>query len=178
MKKILPFLLMAFVGLFAYSCDDKDDVVVQGQDNDTFSRMKDVTGSFTSTNTYAFTQGISIQNTDVVLVYRWAGNAWQQIPKTVHLANSGTMPTGRVFDYNFVFDSQNVQIRIDDQNFNLSTEITSTEISQYLNQQKFRIVLVPADPAGKKASVDYADYNAVVKYYNLNESKVVNTKAN
>ena len=174
MKKILPFLFLAFVSLFIFSCDNKDD-----SDSDTYSRMRDITGSFTNGNGYAFTQGININQTDVVLVYRAAGNAWQQIPKSVYLPNSGTLPTNRVFDYNFVFDSQNVQIRIDDQNFDLGTQMTSAETTDYLNNQRFRLVLVPAQ-SSKNATggVDYSDYNAVVKYYNLDETKVKTTKVN
>ncbi|MCJ7934561.1 MAG: hypothetical protein MUW56_13255 [Chryseobacterium sp.] len=179
MKKILPFILLSGIGFLAYSCDNKDDVVVQ---NTVDSQMKDVTGTFNSGNTYAFKQGIKINSTDVVLVYRDAGGAWQQIPKSVYLADVPNMPTNRVFDYNFVFDSQNVQIRIDDANFNLATGMTSTEAGQYLNNQRFRIVLLPANPGNnlKTATppVDYSDYNAVVKYYNLNDSNVSSTRVN
>ncbi|MCT2562934.1 hypothetical protein [Chryseobacterium herbae] len=171
MKKILPFLFLAFASLFIFSC--KDD-----SDSDTYSRMRDVTGSFTNGNGYAFTQGIDINQTDVVLVYRAAGNAWQQIPKSIYLPNSGTLPTNRVFDYNFVFDSQNVQIRIDDQNFDLGTQMTQAEATSYLSNQRFRLVLVPAEATKNASSVDYSDYNAVVKYYHLDETKVPTTKVN
>lgn len=175
MKKIIPFLLLAFATLFVYSCDNKDDVVGDG---DTYSRMRDITGSLTNANGYAFTQGINIEATDVVLVYRAAGNAWQQIPKSVYLPNVTGMPTNRVFDYNFVFDSQNVQIRVDDENFDLDTQVTPTERADYLNNQRFRIVLVPASASKNAATVDTSDYNAVVKYYNLDETKVKTTKVN
>ncbi|MGG5208787.1 hypothetical protein ACQWU4_07545 [Chryseobacterium sp. MIQD13] len=176
MKKILLFLFLGAVGFTAYSCDNNDDVV-QGQDYDTISQMKDITGTFSSNGNYTISQGLNIPSTDVVLVYRLvAGNVWQQIPKSVYLPNVANKPTNRVFDYNFVFNSQNVEIRIDDENFNLPTDLTSEEIGTYLNNQTFRIVLVPASSTGiggaKKASVDYSDYNAVVKYYNLDESKV------
>lgn len=178
MKKFLPILLLAFVSLFIFSCDNDDDVV-QGQDSDTVAVMKDVTGSFTNANNYAFSESYSIESTDVVLVYKNVGNAWQLIPKMVYIPDVAGMPTNREFQYNFVFNSQNVQIRVDDQNFNLSTGLNPTEIGQYLSNQTFRIVLVPAN-AGKtsKANVDYNDYNAVVKYYNLNDSNVTNTKVN
>ena len=174
MKKFLPILLLAFVGLFIFSCDDdnNDNFV----DHDTYSQMKDVTGSFTSGNSYAFTQGINIHSTDVVLVYKNVGNAWQAIPKMVYLPDAPSMPTNREFQYNYVFDSQNVQIRIDNANFNLLS-MSSTEVGNYLNNQTFRIVLVPAS-AGKNAAVDLKDYNSAVKYYNLDESKVVKTKVN
>lgn len=174
MKKFLPVLLLAFVSLFIFSCDDNSNDNAPYQDNDTYSQMRDVTGNFTAANSYAFTQGINIQSTDVVLVYRYLGDSWQLIPKMMYLPNATGMPTGREFQYNFVFDSQTVQISIDDENFNLSTGLTSAEATQYLNNQKFRIVLVPASSG--KTNIDYSDYNAVVKYYNLDDSKVIETK--
>ncbi|MCW3161992.1 hypothetical protein [Chryseobacterium oryctis] len=176
MKKILPIFLLAFVGLFLFSCDnnDNDNFV----DSDTYSKMRDVTGSFTNANSYAFSQGINIQSTDVVLVYRSLGDAWQLIPKDQYIPNVTGMPTGRVFNYNYVFDSQEVQIRIDDPSFDLSTELTSSEKNQYLNNQKFRIVLVPASASKNANGVDTSDYNAVIKYYGLDDSKVPVTKAN
>ncbi|MGC5745336.1 hypothetical protein [Chryseobacterium sp. NFX27] len=184
MKKILLFLFLGAVGFTAYSCDNDDDVV-QTVDYDTISQMKDITGTFSSNGNYTISQGLDIPTTDVVLVYRLAaGNVWQQIPKAVYLPDVTGKPTNRVFDYNFVFNTQKVEIRIDDENFNLPTDLTSGEITAYLNNQTFRIVLVPASGSGvggaknKQASVDYSDYNAVVKYYNLDESKVQVLKAN
>jgi hypothetical protein len=174
MKKFLPILLLAFVSLFIFSCDDNNDN--NFVDHDTYPQMRDVTGTFNSGNNYAFSQGINIQSTDVVLVYRYLGQAWQLVPKMMYLPDSAGMPTNREFQYNFVFDSQNVQIRIDDQNFNLATGLTTAEAFSYLLDQKFRIVLVPAS-ANKNASVNYEDYNSVIKYYNLDDSKVINIKA-
>lgn len=178
MKKILLFLFLGAVGFTAYSCDNDDDVV-QGVDYDTIAQMKDITGTFSSTGNYTVSQGLNIPSTDVVLVYRLDNtNLWQQIPKSIYLPNVAGKPTNRVFDYNFVFNASNVEIRIDDNNFTLPTDLTSAEITQYLNNQTFRIVLVPANATGvggaksKQAPVDYSDYNAVVKYYNLDESKV------
>lgn len=180
MKKFLPILMLAFVSLFIYSCDDNDDVV-QVEDQDTIAQMRDVTGTFNTNNNFAITQGIDIFNTDVVLVYKDVGNAWQLIPKMVYIPDSPNLPTGREFQYNFVFDSQDVEIRIDDQNFNLSTGLSPTENSEYLTNQTFRIVLVPAN-ASKNANasqpVNFEDYNAVIKYYNLDESKIIKTKVN
>ncbi|KXH82792.1 hypothetical protein [Chryseobacterium kwangjuense] len=184
MKKILLFLFLGAVGFTAYSCDNDDDVI-QTVDYDTIAQMADITGSFSSTGNYTISQGLDIPNTYVVLVYRLSsGNVWQQIPKSVYLPDVAGKPTNRVFDYNFVFNSQNVEIRIDDENFTLPTDLTSGEISTYLSNQTFRIVLVPANTSGiggaksKQAAVDYSDYNAVVKYYNLDESKVKSTKVN
>lgn len=164
MKKFLPMLLLAFVSLFIFSCKDDEDF-------DTYSKVADVTGSFNNGNSYAFTQGIDIQGTDVVLVYRWLGDSWQQIPKMMYLSNN------REFQYNFVFDTKNVQIRVDDENFDLAT-FNASEATQYLNSQRFRIVLVPASAAKGVSTVDTSDYNAVIKYYNLNDSNVKNVKVN
>lgn len=176
MKKILPLILLAGVGFLTYSCDNSnsDPVVVNpGKDNDTFPIMKDLTGTFTA-DKYVLNADIDILTTDVVLVYRKVGSAWQQIPKTVYV-DAANSASPRRFDYNFVFDNKTVQIRIDDPNFNLGS-MSSAEANNYLINQTFRIVLVPADPAKKTAkttnSVDFGDYNAVVKYYNIDESKI------
>lgn len=169
MKKYFTFILIAIFSLAIVSCDDRNDNVNQ-QDNDTYPVMKDVTGSFSSGNSFAFTQGINIPSTDVVLVYRNVGDAWQFIPKAVYLPNVGNLPTGREFDYNFVFDSQNVQIRVDDANFNLTTEISPAEVNQYLTNQNFRIVLIPASQS-KNTQVDYTDYNSVINFYKIKEQQ-------
>jgi hypothetical protein len=47
MKKFLPILIMAFVSLFIFSCDNNDNTVGDG---DTYPKMRDVTGSFTYAN--------------------------------------------------------------------------------------------------------------------------------
>lgn len=177
MKKILPLILLAGVGFLTYSCDNSNDdpvVVNPGKDYDTFPVMFDAPGTFSAANNYSLIADISIESTDVVLVYRRAGDAWQQIPKTVYVDPS-TSVSPRKFDYNFVFSNKAVQVRIENQNFNLST-LNSDQANDFLNNQTFRVVLVPADPIKKTAkssnSVDLSDYNAVVKYYNLDESKI------
>ncbi|WP_294284352.1 hypothetical protein [uncultured Chryseobacterium sp.] len=170
MKKILPILVLAFVSLFIFSCDNNNDNVGDG---DTYPKMRDVSGSFTNANSFSFTVPINIQSTDVVLVYRRdpaASNAWQLIPKTYYLSG------GREIDYNALFSSQNLEIYTE-ANFDQTT-LSSSEASQYLNNQTFRVVLVPASPAKGTTTVDTSDYNAVIKYYNLDESKVVTVKAN
>ncbi|UEQ75692.1 hypothetical protein [Chryseobacterium arthrosphaerae] len=179
MKKILPFILLAGIGFLAYSCDNNDDVVVQNPvDSDTLPVMKDVNVSLNSSNNYAHVELLNLQSTDVVLVYRkdpTASNAWQLVPKTYYLANN------RELEYNFLFNSQKVEIFTEGVD---PATLTSAEAGTYLNNQTFRIVLVYANAgkaaAGKnaKANVDYSDYNAVVKYYNLDESKVKTVNVN
>lgn len=175
MKKFLPILLLAFVSLFIFSCDNSDDNYV---DSDTVAVMKDATGTFTSADGYKLLMDINIQATDVVLVYRRdpnANNAWQLIPKTYYLSG------GRELDYNFLFSNKLVEIYTD--RIDYST-LSNSERTDFLNNQTFRVVLVPANATGKNAKnakaagVDYKDYNAVIKYYNLNDSNVTNTKVN
>ncbi|WP_347219961.1 hypothetical protein [Chryseobacterium sp.] len=179
MKKILPLILLAGVGFLTYSCDNSNDdpvVVNPGQDSDTLPVMKDVNVSLNSSNNFAHIELLNLQSTDVVLVYRKdpaSGNAWQLVPKTYYLANN------RELEYNFLFNSQQVEIFTEGVN---PATLSSSEAGTYLNNQTFRIVLVYAN-AGKsaakaKANVDYNDYNAVVKYYNLDESKVQTVNVN
>ncbi|WP_027380308.1 hypothetical protein [Chryseobacterium daeguense] len=175
MKKFLPILLLAFVSLFIFSCDD-DDNNNNFVDHDTYSQMRDATGTFSSSNSYTLSMDINILNTDVVLVYRKVGGYWESIPKTYYLDNVTVPATGRELDYSFDFNTQEVNIRTS-ANFNQST-MSSAEANQYLNNQTFRVVLVPASAAKNTASVDTSDYNAVVKYYNLDESKIKTIKIN
>ena len=170
MKKYFTLMFLAiFGGLLMMSCD-RTDTVVPVEDNDTYPIMKDVTGTFTSGNYYTLNQPINIASSDVVLVYRnFKSNTnstavWQLIPKTYYLND------GKELDYNFLFDANNIEIYTE-ANFDQTT-MTNEEKSAYLNNQTFRIVLVPASRANRTASkVNFEDYNAVVKYYNLKEPK-------
>ena len=57
-------------------------------------------------------------------------------------------------------------------NFDMVAQDTTFKNS-YLNNQKFRIVIVPASfGARNSSSVNYDDYNAVIKYYKIDDSKV------
>src|SRR5690606_14460347 len=160
MKKFFTIMLLAVFAFVAFSCEDRNDDI----DNDTYAVMTDVTGSFNAANNYTLDQGINIAATDVVLVYRNrnSGNggttAWQLIPKTEF------MGSGRELDYNFLFDAQNVEIYTE-ANFDQAT-LTGAEANTYLNNQRFRIVLVPASQ-GKNANVDFSDYNAVLRHFQI-----------
>ncbi len=161
MKKLLTLTLLAAFGFTAVSCDDRNDDVVA---TDTYSKMRDISGSLNSANSYTISQGIDIAQTDVVLVYRDINSntnltaVWQLLPKTEFLSG------GRELDYNFLFDTQNIEI-YSEANFDQSL-MTSAEAAQYLTNQRFRIVLVPAS-ATKTAPVNYEDYQSVIKYYNI-----------
>lgn len=183
MRKFFPIVMLAFVSLFTYSCDNNDDVVVDNTQQYEYPQMKDFTGNLNSSNNFTLTVPIGIPTTDVVLVYRNVGSGtgtnavWQLIPKTYYLDNNVSFPANRELDYNFDFTTVDVQIT-SRANFNQSTQMTVTETNSYLNNQMFRVVLIPT-VAGKNANtVDYNDYKAVVKYFNLNDSNVSLTKVN
>ncbi|MGO4708090.1 hypothetical protein AB4Y90_03015 [Chryseobacterium sp. 2TAF14] len=168
MKKIIPFIMLAFVSVFTVSCDNDDDV--QYVDNDTIAGVIEITRNFqynSSTDQYFINQSISMLDSDMALVYRLkdtsgTNDVWEQIPKTVYFSN------GNEIDYDFDFTKNDVQIYIG-ANYDIATT------PQFLNNQTFRIVLVPADFLNKNATppVDYSDYNAVIKYFKINDSKVI-----
>lgn len=160
MKNYFTILLLAIFGFTALNCTDRNDNLVG--DGDTFPMMKDVTGSFNSANNFTVSQGIAISSTDVVLVYRQSGTdngnpIWQQIPRTLFL-NEGEL------DYDFDFTKNDVLIKAGG-TINFATQ-TPVFVNAYLNNQRFRIVLVPASQ-GKNANLDYSDYKSVIKYYNI-----------
>ncbi len=172
MKK---YFLLALLGLFSFgalaSCDDRNNDVIT-QDNDTYSVVLDLNNvNFVkgNNNQYSISRNFTspLFSTDVVLMYRKAGTAsdgspvWQQIPRTVYLSS------GRELDYDFDFSKNDIKIYADG-NYDISTT------PEYLNAQTFRVVLVPTSQGSKNANVDYSDYNSVIKFYNIDDSKVRN----
>lgn len=160
---------MAIFSVVAVSCDDRnDDVIVQG--TDTYPVVLDINNVNFSNNAqsgYFITRSFTkpLPSTDVVLIYRKIGTAsdgspvWQSIPRTFYLAN------GDEFDYDFDFTKNDIMIYASG-----TYDISTTP--QYLNGQTFRVVLVPASSGNKNANVDYSDYNSVVRYFNIDDSKV------
>jgi len=163
MKKYFTILLLAIFGFVAVSCNDRDDNKYVG-DGDTYPVMADITGSFNNTNDYTISQGITINSTNVVLVYRQSGSSngnaiWQQIPRTLFL-DEGEL------DYDFDFTKDDVLLKAGG-TIGFAQQ-TNAFKDAYLNNQRFRIVLVPASsPTNKNANLDYSDYNSVIKFYNI-----------
>lgn len=164
MKKyfLLAALSFATLGTVA-SCDNSISNPVNDVDSDTYSVAYDNTGTFTKAGSYAltFTFPKPIYNSDVVLVYRLKSivngqKVWEQIPKTIY-SNAGEL------DYDFDFTTKDVQI-FTKGNYDISTT------PEYLTNQTFRIVVVPAD-LGKSASAAAASYETVSRVANV---KVVN----
>lgn len=166
MKKLLSFLMIAVLGFLFVSCtdDSRDDI-----DSDTYSVVYDVTANFQNTNgRYVISRSFNnaIPSTDVILVYRKSGvdgnnNVWQQIPRTLFL-------TEGELDYDFDFTRSDVAIYAGG-NVDISAQTAAWQ-NMYINNQTFRVVIVPA--AAGKANINYSNYEEVIKYYNIDDTKV------
>lgn len=172
MKKYLSLLLLGLFSMVLFSCDNNDNNNTGG-DGDTYSVIYDITDNFAldnDVNAYAISRTFNqaIPSSDVVLVYRQSSktsdgrNVWKLIPQTLYI-NEGEL------DYSFDFTTKDVYITADG-TMDFKTETTAFWNS-YLNNQTFRIVIVPAS-VGKNANVNYEDYNSVISHYNINDSKV------
>ena len=170
MKKILT--LFAVVGLFAFSgCSDDDNNYT---DYDTISEvfeLQNINFSYNATDGYFIYQRLDpvLFEDDVILIYRLTGTinantpVWQLIPRTIYPYPNTT----RELDYDFDFSREDFNIYAGG-NYDLALT------PSFLNNQTFRIVIVPGSPNGSAKSVkpDYSDYNAVIKKYNIDDSNV------
>ncbi len=171
MKKLLFLLSMSILAITVFSCRSNDNNV----DNDTYPVALNIQENFQnstgSTANYlygihkSFTQPLGAN--DVVLIYRQDSSSgtsvWKLLPKSYYF-------TQGVLDYHFDFTRNDIQIYAD-ANFDMNA-MDSNFKNTYLNNQVFRVVLIPA--SGKNASIKYDDYDAVIKYYKIDESKIQN----
>jgi hypothetical protein len=98
---------------------------------------------------------------DVILIYRLAGTLnsstpiWQLIPRTLYL-------TQGELDYDFDFTKEDFTIFARG-TYNLATT------PQYLNNQTFRIVILPGSFS---STVNVSNYNAVMSALNIKENGI------
>lgn len=170
MKKIL-LLFTALGALTLTSCSNDDDVIVSG--SDTISEVFEVNNVFfTEAGNYSITVPLDpvILNNDVVLVYRLTGkdefgnDVWSLTPNIVYT------PSGEA-RYTSDFSIASVVIYFD-------TDYTPTLQPQLIQNQVFRIAILPGSSNGqaRAAKVDFKNYNAVIKAYNINDSKIKTIK--
>lgn len=169
MKKIL-LLFAAVSSLMLTSCNNDDDLG-SAQDQDTVATVIETTLDFNSGNNFA--KLVNLDNTfayDMVLVYRQGydavanSNVWELTPRNYNFDN------GDVIGYDFNFTRTDVLIYMVS-NFDLA-QASGT----YTANQVFRIVVIPGSQngAGKLApKADFKDYNAVIKAYGIDESKII-----
>lgn len=165
MKKILT--LFAVAGLFAFSgCSNDDDV-----DYDTISYVFEATIDFVGPNYKTNVPAQGMLSGDNILVYELVSapseaDRWALLPQ-VYYFNDGT----ETAQYNYTFSKNNVTIFIDGSLSDLSG-LPPT----FTKGKTFRIVIVPGDDGvnAKKTfdKLNYLDYNAVIKKYNIDDSNV------
>lgn len=168
MKKI--FILFAVVGMAFSSCTGPEGPPgMPGQDgydgliSEVFE-LKNINFGGNATVGYTIYQKLSpkLYPGDVILIYRLSdvlssgAPVWQSIPRTLYPSQ------GQELDYDFDFSQEDFTIYAGG-NYNLALT------PQYLNNQTFRIVIVPGDLS---ASVSKKSYNEVMSTLNLKESEV------
>jgi len=168
MKKI--FLLLAVVGtIILTGCTGPEG----SPGRDGFSaesevfELKNINFAFTASGGYTIYQVLNppILASDIVLIYRMNGTVdastpiWQLIPRTLFLVQGE-------LDYDFDFSKRDFTIYAGG-NYDLSLT------PSYINNQTFRIVIIPGSfGARTTGKTDYSDYSAVIKKYNIDDSKV------
>ena len=161
MKRILLMLAISVTFLFQ-GCTKNEEIKA-----DLLAEVFQVTTSFTAANNYSklITLIPPIYNSDMVLVYRSfdvinGQRVWRQLPQAVYLIQGE-------LNYNFDFTRNDINLFLES-DFDLAT-LGAT----WSQNQVFRVVIIPGYLSNKnKKAVDFNDYNAVVKAFNIKESQV------
>lgn len=165
-KKIT--LLTALIGMISISSCTVNEIRDTSVDNDTISEVWEYNTNinFTSSNNFSLLIPFNhtIYPSDMILVYRLSGidnglDVWKLLPEN-YFFNDGTLNFGYYFD----FTKSNVFVRMIGND--LSTVPTQNRLNQVL-----RVVVIPGYRANKKA-IDFNDYNAVVKAFNIKDNQI------
>lgn len=166
MKKLFPFLLLFITSFILLNCKEDDEVQVH-VDYPAVYDLRNVNFSYNATDGWTYGQSFKnpLLDQDYVVIFRQTGTSgnapvWQQIPRTLYL-DQGEL------DYDFDFSKNDFMIYAGG-TYDLSTT------PQYLNNQTFRVVLVPA-VYGKNATLEdlkKLSYEEIIAKYNIDESKV------
>lgn len=170
MKKII-LLFTAVLGMATLqSCEvnEVSDGVTQTFEAEVF----EFTDNFGSDPNFSLTFNFSrpILDSDHVLIYRLYGtdagaDVWRLIPQTVYFNN------GDEFDYNYDFTKHDFRVFLEG-NFDLNT-LSSQHRADYINNQTFRVVVVPGRFNSK---MNFNDYNATIKNLGLENAKITQLK--
>jgi hypothetical protein len=161
MKKIIT--LLAVVGMFSLQgCTVEENAVDQDTIAEVFE-IKNVNFVFDPVDGFIIYQKFTptIFASDVVLIYRLSGTInsttpiWQLIPRTLFV------PQGEL-DYDFDFSQEDFTIYAGG-TYNLSLT------PQYLNNQTFRIVIVPASFS---TVIDKNNFSAVMNALKIKENQI------
>ena len=161
MKRII--LLLAISASFLFQgCTTKEEISA-----DLLAEVFEVRTSFTAANNYSklITLNPPIYSSDMVLVYRLFGvvngqDLWRQLPQAVYLQQGE-------LNYNFDFTRNDINIFLES-DFDLTTLGAA-----WSQNQVFRVVIIPGYLSNKNnKAVDFNDYNAVVKAFNIKQSQI------
>lgn len=172
MKKILSLLAVSLLLLFSNCTREPGPQGPPGVDGVTVEaevyELQNVNFAFNPTDGYNIFRTFDRQllPPDVVLIYRLSGlinsttPIWQQIPRTLFV------PEGEL-DYDFDFSKQDFTIYADG-TYNLALT------PSYINNQTFRIVVIPGYFAGKSSDnqLDLDNYAEVIKFYGINDKRI------
>lgn len=173
MKRI--FLLLAVVAMTALqSCEgDPGPQGPQGPpgegDGDTISEvfeLQNVDFGLDQNGQYIIYEELNpnIFDSDNILIYRLSGTIdpqtpiWQLIPRTLYL-NEGEL------DYDYDFSAVDFTIYAGG-TYNLATT------PEFIDNQTFRIVIIPGYFSNRGSAVDLNDYDAVIKAFNIDDSNI------
>lgn len=170
MKKIT--LVLAFIGMITLNSCTVNEDNGNNIDNDTISEVFRYNGVNFVPNSYSVILNFpyAIYESDMVLVYRLTGfdngnPIWKALPETYYF-DDGTLS----YRYDFDFTQYDAQVTLEGYNL---WELSSSE---RLNQS-LRVVVIPGYFANRMAKpVDFSDYNAVIKHYNIDDSKEIVVK--
>ncbi|QRR03947.1 hypothetical protein [Dyadobacter sandarakinus] len=181
-KKLIP-LLLVLVALFQGCRGPEGPPGPQGQQgtstNVTGTTFDFVDVDFTTANDFQVSLSfddadIEVLESDAVLVYINWGDVkvgTENLPAYRLLTQTAFLTNG-ILTYNFDRTRDDLSVFLD------GTVNRATVASSYTTDQSFRVVVIPADFAARTSGqVDYSDYNAVVKQFNIDESKIVKIKA-
>ncbi|NAW51765.1 hypothetical protein GNY06_10410 [Elizabethkingia argentiflava] len=184
-KSILAFAFGTAILFTTVSCDRNNDTQIQN-DQDTVALVTEINVTFRKQNYYAQYEDFkhNINKADNVLIYRLDGiangkNVWHFIPRTYYVSNADNTAQKEI-DFNYDFSISGVTFTIGGTFNKINPE---NYVVPYLNNQRFRAVIIPGNMAAKTSKsynkgglsslpVNYQDYNAVAKYYNIKESDV------
>lgn len=169
MKKVIA--LLAVIGMFSLQgCTGPEGIQgpegIPGQDgliSEVFE-LKNINFGYNSTDGYTIYQKLTpaIYSSDVILIYRLSGTInsttpiWQLIPRTLFLSQ------GNELDYDFDFSKDDFTIYAKG-NYDLATT------PQYLDNQTFRIVIIPGSFS---TTLNTSDYSAVMSALKINENQI------
>ena len=169
MKKIA--LLAAVIGSFVFSgCEGPEGPrgATGYSAESTVLELRNVNFTLNQNNEFTIYRqlGSGILLTDNIVIYRLSGTIdsqtpiWQPIPRTIYFDNSPNE-----FDYDYDFSREDYTIYAGG-----NYDITTTP--NLLNDETFRIVIIPGYFGNKSSNLDTMDYKTLISTYKIDDSKV------